>query len=80
VAQESAHRLGDNFDYESRPSSKVYRKYLEYVSRLKIGISELQPRDNIDVQTFMYAVGKSGFVRDGVKRREDWMRSRSGAV
>jgi hypothetical protein len=77
VAQESARRLGDDFSYESRPNSIVYQKYLAYTSRLREGISELHPRDNIDVQTFMYAVGKNGFVREGVERRAKWMASRS---
>jgi hypothetical protein len=30
IAQDSARRLGDDFGYESRPSSKIYRKYLAY--------------------------------------------------
>lgn len=73
VAQECARRLGDGFDYESKPSSTIYRKYLEFSARLSNGIASLKPRDNIDVQTFMYAVGKSGFVRDGVARRDKWI-------
>jgi hypothetical protein len=77
VAKESARRLGDDFSYESRPNSIVYQKYLAYTSRLREGISELHPQDNIDVQTFMYAVGKSGFVREGIERRAKWIASRS---
>ena len=73
VAQESARRLGDSFGYESRPTSIVYRRYLGYVTRLREKISHLKPRDNIDVQTFMYAVGKSGFVREGEERRRVWL-------
>ena len=73
VAQESARRLGERFEYESPPTSLSYVSYLTYVSHLRDGISALRPRDNIDLQTFMYAVGKSGFVREGVERREQWL-------
>ena len=72
VAQEAARRLGDSFDYQSRPSAAVYFKYLGFARRLRENISDLEPRDNIDIQTFMYAVGKSGFVREGEKQRREW--------
>lgn len=73
VAQESARRLGEHFDYESHPTASSYASYLGYIKNLRSHISDLNPRDNIDVQTFMYAVGKSGFVREGVERRKTWL-------
>jgi len=73
VAQESARRLGEIFDYESPPTAASYASYLNYVSNLRTHISALGARDNIDLQTFMYAVGKSGFVREGVERRRFWL-------
>jgi hypothetical protein len=33
------------------------------------------PRDNIDMQTFMYAVGKEGFVRESLAARKKWEES-----
>src|SRR5260370_4420803 len=77
VAQLSAHRLGEDFGYESRPRSAVYDRFLDYVDRLRARISDLRPRDNIDVQTFMYVIGKSGFVREGVERRRTWLAKQS---
>jgi hypothetical protein len=77
VAQECARRLGEDFGYESRPRSSVYRRFLGFVDQLRSRIICLKPRDNIDVQTFMYAVGKSGFVREGVDRRAQWMARQS---
>lgn len=73
VAQTAAHRLGEDFGYESRPSSRVYNRYLSFARRMREEIASLKPRDNIDVQTFMYAVGKPGFVREGVDRRARWI-------
>jgi hypothetical protein len=73
VAQEAARRLGEDFGYESRPRAAIYDRFMNFVSSLKSHIEHLGPRDNIDVQTFMYAVGKSGFVRECVDRRSAWM-------
>ena len=61
------------FNYESPPTAASYVSYLSYVSDLKDRISDLNARDNIDIQTFIYAVGKSGFVREGVERRKRWL-------
>jgi hypothetical protein len=72
VAQQCAWRLGEDFGYETPPSAAVYRRYQEFTETLKRGISSLEPRDNIDVQTFMYAVGKPGFTRDAIQSREAW--------
>ena len=72
VAQECAWRLGEDFGYESYPRSEVYRRYLNFVTTLRKGIAPLKPRDNIDVQTFMYAIGKRGFVRHTEQARLTW--------
>jgi hypothetical protein len=73
VARECAWRLADDFGYESEPSAQTYRRYLAFATRLRRAIDRLSPRDFIDVQTFMYAVGKPGFVSAATAAREKWL-------
>lgn len=78
VAVRSAHALGYSLDYESEPSATIYRQYQTFAQTLRAGISALQPRDMIDVQTFMYTVGKEGFVRQAELDREKWVTRTGG--
>lgn len=77
VAAECAWRLGEDFGYESEPSAAVYRRYLSFAENVRLGIAELAPRDFIDVQTFMYAVGKPGFVAGTEERRLHWLKAQA---
>jgi hypothetical protein len=73
VATTCAAGLGLDFAYDSFPTAALYGGYLRLVRQIRDGIGELQPRDNIDVQTFMYTVGKLGFVALAVKGRAAWL-------
>ena len=55
-----------------KPNMTTYRSCLELADTIRKGIESLKPRDNIDIQTFMYVVGKEGYVAEVTKRREDW--------
>ncbi len=70
IAQECAYRLGYELDYEPRPNMESYRSYLGLVDVIRDGIASLEPRDNIDIQSFMYVVGKEGYVRAAIAHRE----------
>jgi hypothetical protein len=37
------------------------------------GIAELGPRDHIDVQTFFYVVGQTGYVDRASAQRRAWL-------
>jgi hypothetical protein len=62
IAQICAYRLGYELDYDPVPNARTYQSYLGLVNCIWKGIGSLQPRDNIDVQTFMYVVAKDGYV------------------
>jgi hypothetical protein len=81
VAMECAWRLADDFGYESDPQAAIYRRFQAFAERLRDGIADLEPRDFIDVQTFMYVVGKPGFIVGAEQARANWIASRtSGPV
>jgi hypothetical protein len=42
------------------------------VHYIRNGIRSLEPRDNIDVQTFMYVVGKEGYVAEAAADRKKY--------
>ena len=74
--QSCAERMGFDLDYETPPNGRTYRSLLEFTEFLRNGIAALQPKDNIDLQTFVYAVGKEGYIRDAIKGREEWEMTR----
>ena len=39
---------------------------------IRNGISVLEPRDNIDIQTFMYVAASDGYIAAVSKQRERW--------
>jgi hypothetical protein len=74
--QGCAERMGFDLDYETLPNGRTYRSLLKFTEFLRNGIAGLQPKDNIDLQSFMYAVGKEGYIRKAMKEREEWEMSR----
>jgi hypothetical protein len=79
IAQVCATRLGRDFRYEAAPSAAAYRRFLDFCGWVRDGIAELGPRDNIDLQTFFYVVGQTGYVdRAGAERRAWLAKPRDG--
>jgi hypothetical protein len=74
--QGCAERMGFDLDYETLPNGRTYRSLLEFTEFLRSGIAALAPKDNIDIQTFVYAVGKEGYIRGAIKEREVWEMTR----
>jgi hypothetical protein len=72
LAQRCAHRLGYELDYDTSPNAHTYRSYLGVIDHVRDGILSLEPRDNIDVQTFMYVVGKEGYVAEAIADRKKY--------
>jgi hypothetical protein len=70
IVQACAARMGYELQYDSQPNADTYRSLLEFTKFLRKGIAKLEPKDNIDLQTFMYVVGKEGYVRDAIRDRE----------
>jgi hypothetical protein len=59
VTRDFAERIGHSFQYQydAEITTEVYRSLLELTEDTKSAISSLRPRDNIDVQTFIWVVG-----------------------
>lgn len=58
-------KAADLYDFEllynSRPSWKTYRSALEFAEKISHDLSDLKPRDMIDVQSFMWVSGSSEY-------------------
>ncbi len=76
ITRQCAFRLGYELEYEPEPNGRTYRSFCGLLDTIREGIASLGPRDNIDMQTFMYAVGKEGFVREALAARKKWEVSR----
>lgn len=59
VTKDFAARVGHRFasDYEPRLNLDVYRSLLDLVTETEHELAELEPRDRIDVQSFIWVVG-----------------------
>jgi hypothetical protein len=69
MTENCATRLGYELDYDSSPNPRTYRSLLDFTDFLRNGIAELEPRDNIDLQTFMYVVSRKGYVNKAIEYR-----------
>jgi hypothetical protein len=59
VTKDFAERVGHRFasDYEPRLDIGVYESLLDLASKTAVELADLQPRDRIDVQSFIWVVG-----------------------
>ena len=59
VTQDFAARVGHRFasDYDSRLDFGVYESLLDLASKTAVELAGLEPRDRIDVQSFIWVVG-----------------------
>lgn len=60
VTIDFSERVGHHFhhDYDSAINPKTYESLLDLVSATRSAISPLAPRDNIDIQSFIWVVGE----------------------
>lgn len=72
VLQVCADRLGWDLSYDSFVSANTYRRFLDFGRELRSKLEPLQPRDWIDVHTFIFAVNHDGYVAEMLADREKW--------
>ena len=72
VLQVCADRLGSDLSYDSFVSASTYRGLLDFGRDLRSKLEPLQPRDWIDVHTFIFAVNQGGYVAEMLADRENW--------
>jgi hypothetical protein len=61
VTREAARRYGVALPYASRPSGPLYKGLLDFVHHVRSDISDLRPRDMIDMQSFLWVQGSEEY-------------------
>lgn len=61
VTQEAARVYGFDFKYVSKPNWQTYRSLLDFAATIKKDVKDLKPRDMIDLQSFIWALGSSEY-------------------
>lgn len=61
VTRTAAQRYGFDLEYRSRPSWEVYRNVLEFASVVNSDVADLNPRDMIDIQSFVWVIGSQEY-------------------
>jgi hypothetical protein len=60
VTGDFADRVGHDFHhrYEAEPNESTYQSLLDLVATTRAAIAPLEPRDNLDIQSFIWVVGE----------------------
>ena len=61
VTREAARRLGVDLPYAPRPSWPVYKTLLNFVKSVRAEIKTMDPRDMIDLQSFLWVQGSDEY-------------------
>jgi hypothetical protein len=61
TTKRAAQEYGFHFEYASRPSWQVYGSLLEFAGKIGRDLRDLGPRDMIDIQSFIWAVGSDEY-------------------
>jgi hypothetical protein len=63
VTRAAAREYGFDFSYRSRPSWDTYRSLLEFAETVRRDVRDLEPRDMIDLQSFIWVQGSDEYER-----------------
>lgn len=61
VTRVAAHAYGYAFHYQSKPSIETYESLLAFAETVRRDLSDLEPRDMIDLQSFLWVQGSSEY-------------------
>ena len=61
VTRVAAHMYGYPLHYVSRPSWQSYRHVLDFAALVRRDLSDLKPRDMIDIQSFLWVQGSAEY-------------------
>ena len=61
VTREAARRHGVDLPYGSRPSWDLYKALLGFVGQVRTDVSDMAPRDMIDLQSFLWVQGSDEY-------------------
>jgi hypothetical protein len=62
VTRVAAREYGFEFRYQSRPSWETYENLLKFSSRVREDQKDLKPRDQIDMQSFLWVQGSDEYA------------------
>jgi len=62
VTRRAARAIGMDFDYKPQPNWETYASALELARTLKRALHNLQPRDMIDIQSFLWVQGSDEYA------------------
>jgi hypothetical protein len=61
VTRVAARKYGFDFAYRSRPSWDTYASLLAFAETVRRDVSDLRPRDMIDLQSFIWVQGSDEY-------------------
>lgn len=61
VTRKAAERYGFDLDYRSRPQWETYSSVLSFAKAVRADLSDLRPRDMIDIQSFLWVQGSDEY-------------------
>lgn len=67
-----AYRLGYDLSYDPKPNIETYRSCQGLVEMIRDETATLHPRNNIDIQSFMYVVATDGYIARVEEARNEW--------
>jgi hypothetical protein len=66
VTRAAASEYEFNFEYHSRPSWETYKSLLEFARVVRSDLVDLEPRDLIDAQSFLWVLGSDEYAEQKV--------------
>ncbi len=64
VTRLAARAYGFDFGYKSRPAWETYANYLEFAATIRRDLRDLNPRDMIDIQSFIWVQGSDEYPNE----------------
>ncbi len=61
VTREAAKRYEFDFRYKIRPAQDTYQSFLSFASAVRRDIQDLNPKDMIDIQSFLWVLGSDEY-------------------
>ena len=61
VTREAAERYGFPFTYRSKPNWETYASLLSFARTVRKDLSDMRPRDMIDIQSFLWVQGSEEY-------------------